>query len=141
MECPLRFRVGIDVGGTFTDLYLLDEKGGSIVRHKLPSTPDNPYEAPIKGIQEILGMAGAAPADVRFVGLGTTVATNALLERKGARTGLITTKGFRDLLEIARQKRPHVYDMSPGNQTPGSPARPVGSGRAHGGGRRGAPRA
>ena len=104
-------RVGIDVGGTFTDLYLLDEKGGSIVRHKLPSTPDNPYEAPIKGIQEILGMAGAAPADVRFVGLGTTVATNALLERKGARTGLITTKGFRDLLEIARQKRPHVYDM------------------------------
>ena len=48
------FRVGIDVGGTFTDLYLLDEKGGSIVRHKLPSTPDNPYEAPIKGIQEIL---------------------------------------------------------------------------------------
>ena len=56
-------------------------------------------------------MAGAAPADVRFVGLGTTVATNDLLERKGARTGLITTKGFRDLLEIARQKRPHVYDM------------------------------
>ena len=104
-------RVGIDVGGTFTDLYLLDEKSGAIVRHKLPSTPDNPYEAPIKGIQEILRMAGAAPADVRFVGLGTTVATNDLLERKGARTGLITTKGFRDLLEIARQKRPHVYDM------------------------------
>ena len=110
-EWSASYRVGIDVGGTFTDLYLLDEKGGSVVRHKLPSTPDNPYEAPIKGIEEILAMAGAAPADVRFVGLGTTVATNALLERKGARTGLITTKGFRDLLEIARQKRPHVYDM------------------------------
>ena len=111
MEMTASFRVGIDVGGTFTDLYLLDEQGGLIVRHKLPSTPDNPYEAPIKGIQEILGMADAAPAEVRFVGLGTTVATNALLERKGARTGLVTTKGFRDLLEIARQKRPHVYDM------------------------------
>src|SRR5687768_13503477 len=105
------YRIGIDVGGTFTDLYLAEETSGTIVRHKLPSTPDNPHEAPIRGIFEILGKAKASPRDVRFVGLGTTVATNALLERKGARTGLITTGGFRDLLEIGRQKRPHVYDM------------------------------
>jgi N-methylhydantoinase A len=104
-------RIGIDVGGTFTDLFLLDEADGKIVRHKLPSTPDEPHKAPIQGIREILGKADATPAQVKFVGLGTTVATNALLERKGAVTGLITTKGFRDLLEIGRQKRPNAYDL------------------------------
>jgi len=104
-------RIGIDVGGTFTDLFLLDEAGGKAIRHKLPSTPGDPYKAPIQGIREILQKAGAKPGQVRFVGLGTTVATNALLERKGAVTGLITTAGFRDLLEIGRQKRPHVYDL------------------------------
>ena len=108
---PARLRVGIDVGGTFTDLYLLDEASGEGVRHKLPSSPDHPHRAPITGLVEILEMAGAAPADVAFVGLGTTVATNALLERKGAVTGLLTTRGFRDLLEIGRQKRPQVYDL------------------------------
>ena len=106
-----RYRIGIDVGGTFTDLFLLDEASGEGVRHKLPSSPDHPHRAPIKGLVEILEMADAAPADVAFVGLGTTVATNALLERKGAATGLLTTRGFRDLLEIGRQKRPRVYDL------------------------------
>ena len=106
-----RYRIGIDVGGTFTDLYLLDEASGEGVRHKLPSSPDQPHRAPIAGLVEILEIAGATPADVAFVGLGTTVATNALLERKGAVTGLLTTRGFRDLLEIGRQKRPRVYDL------------------------------
>ena len=105
------YRIGIDVGGTFTDLYLFEEAKGSIVRHKLPSTPDNPYEAPIRGLVEILDKASAPRSEVRFIGLGTTVATNTLLERKGAKTGLITTRGFRDLLELARQKRPRVYDL------------------------------
>lgn len=108
---PGTLRIGIDVGGTFTDLFLLDEATGAVVRHKLPSTPQNPHQAPIKGLAEILEAAKAKPGMVRFVGLGTTVATNALLERKGALTGLITTEGFRDLLEIGRQKRPHVYDV------------------------------
>ncbi|MBI4183940.1 MAG: hydantoinase/oxoprolinase family protein [Proteobacteria bacterium] len=103
-------RVGIDVGGTFTDLYLFEEGSGTVVRHKLPSTPEDPHQAPVRGLVELLRKAGARPAEVGFVGLGTTVATNALLERKGAPTGLITTKGFRDLLEIGRQKRPSVYD-------------------------------
>ena len=104
-------RIGIDVGGTFTDLYLLDEASSNTIRHKLPSTPQDPYKAPIDGIRGILQKAEAQPGQVRFVGLGTTVATNALLERKGAITGLLTTKGFRDILEVARQKRPHTYDL------------------------------
>ena len=104
-----RARIGIDVGGTFTDLVLVDESGAPTF-HKLPSTPKTPHVAPIDGIAQLLKIAKVAPADVDFVGLGTTVATNMLLERKGAPTGLITTEGFRDLLEIARQKRPLVFD-------------------------------
>jgi N-methylhydantoinase A len=105
-----RYRIGIDVGGTFTDLYLIDQATGRTARHKLLSTPGEPHLAPLAGIREILGKVGAAGSEVAFVGLGTTVMTNALLERKGAATGLITTAGFRDLLEIARQKRPHTFD-------------------------------
>ena len=104
-------RIGIDVGGTFTDLFLLDETSGRTVRHKLPSTPADPDRAPIQGLQELLHKANVQPSRVRFVGLGTTVATNALLERRGAVTGLLTTAGFRDLLEIGRQRRPHAYDL------------------------------
>jgi len=104
-------RIGLDVGGTFTDLFLLDEANGNVIRHKLSSTPEQPHIAPIQGIREALAKAGATAAQVKFVGLGTTVATNALIERKGAMTGLITTEGFRDLLEIARQKRPNAYDL------------------------------
>jgi len=105
-----RYRIGIDVGGTFTDLYLVDQATGAAARHKLLSTPGEPHIAPLAGIREILGKVGAAGGEVAFVGLGTTVMTNALLERKGALTGLLTTAGFRDLLEIARQKRPHTFD-------------------------------
>src|SRR2546425_4097623 len=104
--------IGIDVGGTFTDLFMVDDHTGDTFRHKLSSTPDDPHEAPVHGILEILEKAGRKPQEVRFVGLGTTVATNALLERKGAATGLITTRGFRDLLEICA--RPvHTFTISP----------------------------
>jgi N-methylhydantoinase A len=103
--------IGIDVGGTFTDLFMIDDATGETFRHKLSSTPTDPHEAPVRGIREIVAEAGRTPDEVRFVGLGTTVATNALLERKGALTGLITTRGFRDLLEIGRQTRPRVYDL------------------------------
>jgi N-methylhydantoinase A len=106
-----RFRIGLDVGGTFTDLFMLDEESGAIFHHKLPSTPAKPDIAPLKGISALLVKADAAGGDVVFIGLGTTVATNALLERKGAKTALITTAGFRDLLEIARQKRPDTFDL------------------------------
>jgi N-methylhydantoinase A len=102
-------RIGIDVGGTFTDLVLLDEQGKPTF-HKLPSTPSAPHLAPIRGIAHLFETAKVKPQDVGFVGLGTTVATNMLLERKGAPTGLLTTEGFRDLIEIGRQKRPLVFD-------------------------------
>ena len=109
MSAP-RYRIGIDVGGTFTDLFLLDQSSGAVARHKLLSTPGEPHLAPLAGIREILAQVGADGPQVAFIGLGTTVMTNALLERKGALTGLVTTAGFRDLLEIARQKRPHTFD-------------------------------
>jgi N-methylhydantoinase A len=115
--------IGIDVGGTFTDLFMVDDRTGDTFRHKLSSTPDDPHEAPVQGIREILEKAGRKPQEVRFVGLGTTVATNALLERKGAATGLITTRGFRDLLEICRQTRPHVYDLTQHRPEPLVPRR------------------
>ncbi|MCG8548033.1 MAG: hydantoinase/oxoprolinase family protein [Alphaproteobacteria bacterium] len=106
-----RLHIGIDVGGTFTDLYMLDQSTGATTHHKLASTPRNPHEAPVQGLRELLEKAGASPSNVEMVGLGTTVATNALLERAGALTGMIVTRGFRDLIEIARQSRPSVFDM------------------------------
>ena len=105
------YRLGIDVGGTFTDLVLFSEASGTLVVEKVPSVPDDPSRGIMDGIERILAGAGAAPANIVYVAHGTTVATNALLERRGARTALITTQGFRDLLEIARQRRPSLYDL------------------------------
>jgi N-methylhydantoinase A len=105
------YRLGIDVGGTFTDLVLYAEDSGTLVVEKVPSVPSDPSEGIMDGIARILARAGAAPADVAYVAHGTTVATNTLLQRHGARTALITTRGFRDLLEIARQRRPSLYDL------------------------------
>lgn len=104
------YRVGIDVGGTFTDLFLVEESSGKTYSHKISSTPAQPHLAPLTGLRELFEQVGVTGDQVSFVGLGTTVATNALLEWKGAKTGLITTRGFRDLLEIGRQKRPGLYD-------------------------------
>lgn len=104
------YRIGIDVGGTFTDLVLLNEKTGEIFSHKVSSTPTMPHKAPIQGIKELFEKHDLIGHEVSFIGLGTTVATNAFLENKIARTALITTRGFKDLLEIARQQRPGVYD-------------------------------
>ena len=104
-------KLGVDVGGTFTDLALWDEARGRLAVFKLPSVPRDPSEGILAGMRAILGREGVPAARLGFVAHGTTVATNALLEKKGARTGLITTRGFRDLLEIARQKRPDLYDL------------------------------
>ncbi|MCC7486065.1 MAG: hydantoinase/oxoprolinase family protein [Burkholderiales bacterium] len=104
------YRIGIDVGGTFTDFTLLSAAEGSVSFHKVPSTPHDPSEAIAAGIADLLSMHRIAPAGVSHLGHGTTVATNLVIERKGALTGLITTRGFRDVLEIGRQTRPHLYD-------------------------------
>ncbi|MCZ6654306.1 MAG: hydantoinase/oxoprolinase family protein, partial [Planctomycetota bacterium] len=98
--------IGVDTGGTFTDLLLWD--GRRLRAHKVPSTPQDFSEGVLRGIAEILGEPHTGAFDVTH---SATVATNALLERKGARTALITTRGFRDVLEIGRQTRPSLYDL------------------------------
>jgi N-methylhydantoinase A len=99
-------RIGIDTGGTFTDF--VAAHGSRLVSFKAPSTPRNPAEAILAGIARILADAEALPFEIVH---GTTVATNALLERKGARTALVTTEGFEDVIEIGRQARPDLYNL------------------------------
>jgi N-methylhydantoinase A len=99
-------RIGIDTGGTFTDF--VAARGSRLTAFKAPSTPHNPAEAILKGITRLLTDVDAAPFEIVH---GTTVATNALLERKGARTALITTEGFEDVIEIGRQARPDLYNL------------------------------
>lgn len=104
-------RIGIDSGGTFTDVCLFDDSSGKIAVWKVPSTPDDPSRAIAQGTDEGVARMGGKPSDLVFFGHGTTVATNALIQHRGERTGLITTEGFRDLVEIGRQKRPDLYDL------------------------------
>jgi N-methylhydantoinase A len=108
---PRRVRVGVDVGGTFTDLVALEEGSGVLHLLKRPTTPDDQSEGLADGLAALLGAAGAAPGDVAYLGHGTTVCINAVLEGKGARTGLVTTQGMRDLLELRRQTRGALYDL------------------------------
>jgi len=106
-----RARIGVDIGGTFTDLVLVDETTGAVRVGKLLTTPKEPAQAVEQGVAALLHEAGRAPATVGAVIHGTTLATNALIERKGARTGLLTTAGFRDALEIGREGRYDMYDL------------------------------
>jgi N-methylhydantoinase A len=98
----MAYRLGVDVGGTFTDLLLLDQVSGSFWRHKTPSTPQDSSVGILTGVEAICGAADITPADVEFFLHGTTVATNAILEGKGARVGLVTTQGYRQIMQIAR---------------------------------------
>lgn len=107
----MAWRVGVDSGGTFTDVCLFDDDTGRLDIWKVPSTPDDPSRGIAQGVEEGLCEVGSTASAVTFLGHGTTVATNALIEHKGVKTGLIVTDGFRDLLEIGRQKRPSLYDM------------------------------
>ena len=104
-------RIAIDTGGTFTDLVLSDPDTGRLVFHKVPSTPADPSRALVEGVRELVARAGVSNAEILFLIHGTTVATNTILQRKGARTAFITTEGFRDVLHIQRQDRPHLYNM------------------------------
>ncbi len=106
----VRYRLGVDVGGTFTDLVLVAPDGRALTRKVLSTSPD--YAAGIvAGVQALLAETAAPPGEVREVVHGTTVATNAILEHRGARTGLLTTAGFRDILEIRRLRMPRLYDL------------------------------
>ena len=100
--------VGVDVGGTFTDLIVIDEETGGVAIAKVPSTPENQAFGVLAAINE----SGVSPGDIETIIHGTTVTTNALLERKVSPTGLITTKGFRDVLELGRRTRPKPYGLT-----------------------------
>src|SRR5215831_1994350 len=107
----MSWRIGVDSGGTFTDICLFDERSGHVTVWKVASTPADPSHAVAQAVAEALARAGAQASDVSYFGHGTTVATNALIQHRGAATGLVTSDGFRDLLEIGRQKRPDLYDL------------------------------
>jgi N-methylhydantoinase A len=108
--------LGVDVGGTFTDAVLLD--GGTVHTAKVATTPRDQTSGVMRAIAAVLDRAGAAAGDVEAFAHGMTVGTNALLERRGARTALVATRGFADLLEIGRQDRPHLYNLCAPKPTP-----------------------
>ena len=105
------FRIGADVGGTFTDVIIMDEDG-NMKTHKVPSSPPDYEQAVLKGISKLLKSKPKIAGDrVKEVTHGTTVATNTVLERKGAKTVLVTTKGFKDVFEIRRLKTPQLFNL------------------------------
>ncbi len=106
-----RFRVGVDVGGTFTDVVLVEEDTGEILVAKVATVPADPSEGCVNGIDKAIWNYSLHPQQFAFTVHGTTIATNTIIEGKGARAGLITSEGFRDVLEIAYQTRPKLYDI------------------------------
>jgi N-methylhydantoinase A len=103
--------IGVDVGGTFTDIVYCDLDSGQVTIHKVSTTPDDPSRAIIQGLVEICRDSGVAEGDIDYVLHGTTTATNAMLEHKGARTGMLTNEGFRDIIHIARHQRVEHYSI------------------------------
>lgn len=110
--------VGVDVGGTFTDFHAVETASGRIERHKTPSTPDDPSQAVIDGFAALFPRLEAKAEDVGRISHGTTVGTNALIQGRGAPVALVVTEGFRDLLEIGRQIRPHMFDLQKDHPQP-----------------------
>src|SRR5437588_1525896 len=104
-------RLGVDVGGTFTDLIYVDDEAGRILVHKLATTPDDPSQGTVQGVRELAAQAEVAPSQLDQVFHGTTIATNIVIEHNGARVGLITTEGYRDILHIARHKKPLNFSL------------------------------
>jgi N-methylhydantoinase A len=108
---PPRLRVASDVGGTFTDNLAYDEAARRVTVAKVPTTPENRAVGTVRGLKRALELQGRGGGDVAYVGHGMTTATNAVIQRSGGRTALITNEGFRDLLLIGRQNRPSLYDI------------------------------
>ncbi len=108
---PDTFRLGIDIGGTFTDAVLINERSGEIRVLKVLSTPEAPWQAVVTSLHRITADQGIAPSSIRYFVHGTTLSTNTVIERTGARTGLLVTEGFKDILEIGRMRVPDFYDL------------------------------
>lgn len=107
----MKIRIGIDTGGTFTDVVAFEQQHGRLLFLKVPSTPDDPGKALVQGVGRATDQVGGDADAIHLLVHGTTVATNVILQRAGAKVALITTKGFRDVLHIQRQSRPRLYDM------------------------------
>jgi N-methylhydantoinase A len=107
----VKWTVGVDVGGTFTDFFALNESSGDLHVSKSPSTPSNPAQAVLDGLVELANSHNLSLDELRHLSHGTTVATNALIQRRGGKVMMLTTTGFGDLIEIGRQTRPHMYDL------------------------------
>jgi N-methylhydantoinase A len=103
--------IGLDIGGTFTDVVMTQPAGRTLARFKCLTTPDDPARGALAGIEGVLAQAGARPQDVEVVLHATTLVSNALIERKGASTALVSTRGFRDVLRIGREKKFDIYDL------------------------------
>ena len=103
--------IGVDVGGTFTDVVVTDTESARTAIHKVPTTAENPALGVIRGLEEICARARVAPAEVAHLMHGTTIATNAVLEHDGATTGMVTTDGYRDIVHIGRHQRPQHYSI------------------------------
>src|SRR5581483_12362086 len=106
-----RFRLAVDVGGTFTDLVLYDSATREISTGKLLTTPHDPSAAILDGTSRLLARKEVAPADLELFLHATTLVTNTIIERKGAKTGLVMTKGFRDIVEMGTETRYDIYDL------------------------------
>ena len=107
----MKWTVGVDVGGTFTDFFALNESSGDLHIRKCPSTPSNPAQAVLDGLVDLANDHNLSLDELRHLSHGTTVATNALIQRLGGKVVMLTTAGFGDLIEIGRQTRPHMYDL------------------------------
>src|ERR1044071_9093289 len=117
----MAWMIGVDVGGTFTDFFAFDDTTDRIVLHKVPSTPANPALAVISGLRELSSRHGIDLSAITRLSHGTTVATNALIQRRGGKVALVVTEGFRDLIEIGRQIRPKVFDLQEDYPVPLTP--------------------
>ena len=122
-DLQAQYRVGVDVGGTFTDVVLVEEITGKILTAKVPTVPADPSQGCIAGIDKALSAFGIQPRQLSFAVHGTTVATNTIIQGCGAEAGLLTTEGFRDVLEIAYQTRPDLYDLDYAKPRPLVPRR------------------
>ena len=111
MDDAARWRIGFDIGGTFTDFILYDAAQGQVRLHKRLTTPHDPSEAAMQGLDELVAMAGIGLGQVHEIVHGTTLVTNTIIERSGARLGLITTAGFADILEMGTEQRYDIYDL------------------------------
>lgn len=106
-----RYRLGVDIGGTFTDLSLIDDETQSITTHKVQSTPESPSRAVSRGIVEVMRRVGASPSDIGSFVHGTTIALNAVLERRGSQIALFVSEGTRDILELGRQRKSDLFNL------------------------------